>query len=62
MAITACKQKTKDKKLRKKNPKNFSKKKSKKNPKFFFFWNHEKQNNEIVGITNCEITKCGDHL
>ena len=48
---------------------------SEKNPDFFFlisFQDHEmagiftklglKQNHEIAGIMNCEITKCGDPL
>ena len=45
---------------------------TKKKSKIFFLQNHEmernsrnwglKQNHKIAGITNCEITKCGDPL
>ena len=59
----------------KKIPKKFSEKKKIPKKNFFldfFFQIHEmagiftklclKQNHEIAGITNCEITKCGDSL
>ena len=49
MAIIVYKQKTMNKKLRKKVQKMFLKKK-------------KNEKNEIAGITNCEITKCGDPL
>ena len=52
-----------NKKLRKKNPKFFSKKNKTKIYFFGFFpSNHEKQNHELEGTMNCEITKCGDPL
>ena len=57
----------KNKIKKKKIPK---KKFQKKNPKKYFFLDFFfkimkfglKQNHEIAGITNCEITKCGDPL
>ena len=68
MAITVYKQKTMNKKLRKKIQDFFPKtnqffflKKNQKNS-VFFLQNFEKQVQEIEGITNCEITKYGDPL
>jgi hypothetical protein len=51
----------------KRNKESKSKNKSEKNKKNkkiwdFFLQNHEKLNHKIMGITNCEITKCVDPL
>ena len=62
MAITV--QNTINKNWKKKIQKLFPKKK--RIPTFFFFFfflqKGLKQNHKIAGITNCEITKCGDPL